>query len=81
MSKRKSRVQWPSGREVTLKCKDERPSFDQAPFTLTLKDETPDAWIGWPHAWKERLYDGTRYQITEIGMPLSFPKFAWKEVD
>lgn len=76
---RKAKVVWPEGQTVTLKCEDDRPCFDQTPFTVTLKEETPDAWIGWPHSWKGRLYDGTRYQLTSIGLPLTFPKFAWKE--
>jgi hypothetical protein len=68
---------WPVGPMVMLKCEDEQPCFDQRPFVITVKDETAEAWIGWPHTWKERLYDGT---LTSIGLPLSFPKFAWKEV-
>ena len=81
MAKRVKKITWPDGAVVTLKCEDDRPCFDQTPFAITVKEETADAWIGWPHSWKERLYDGTRYQLTSIGLPLSFPKFAWKEVN
>ena len=67
---RAKRETWPIGPTLTLKCEDERPCFDQRPFSITLKEETTEAWIGWPLSWQERG--------VKAGRPLEFPKFAWK---
>lgn len=60
---------WPEGSLITFKCEDSRICFDQTPFSLILREETGEAWIGWPTSWRDRGL--------EAGRPLVFPKFAW----
>jgi len=63
---------WPDGTTVTLKCESPSLCFDQFPFRLTLREETEEAWVGWPLSWEERG--------VPADTPLVFPKFAWIRV-
>jgi len=61
---------WPEGATVILKCESEHLSYDQRPVPITLREETPTEWIGWPLSWRDRGLSAE--------LPLLFPKFAWK---
>lgn len=61
-------------RIITLKCEDDSKNYDQNARQVIVWQETADAWEGWPLIWRTR-----RIEMTQQTM-LTWPKFAWKEM-